>query len=138
MFGFTKREKTIIIILIITFTIGTGIIHLRKISNKNAGDEFKARYSELDNKFSEISISDSLLDIEKKKVSVSKTDLRININTADKVALMKLPGIGTELSDRIINYRTDKGKFKRINEITKIRGIGGGKFEKILPFICIE
>lgn len=138
MFSFTRREKTVIIILIITFTIGTGIIKLREITGKNTSNEFKLRYSELDRKFSDISKNDSLLYINKSDGADNTANLRININTADKKELMKLPGIGTGLSDRIINYRKNKGSFKSINEITNIRGIGKKRFEKILPFIYIE
>ncbi len=138
MFGFTKQEKSIIIILIITFTIGTGIIKLREISDKNTSNEFKLKYSELDKKFSGISKSVDLSEIKKDEETEETAYLRININTADKSELMKLPGIGTGLSDRIIKYRENEGKFNDISELTNINGIGGKRFKKILPFIYVE
>ncbi len=128
MFSFTRQEKTVIITLIVTFTIGTSIITFRKLSNKDGISSFSSRYSELDKKFSEISKNDSLLN---KK-------FEIDINTADKSELMKLPGIGTELSERIINYRNSRGRFEKLDEITNIKGIGKKRLEKILPFIYIE
>ena len=133
MFSFTRQEKTVIITLIVTFTIGTGIITFRKLSNKDGVSGFNSRYSELDKKFSEISKNDSLLN---KKFEIDK--IKIDINTADKNELMKLPGIGTELSERIINYRNSRGGFEKLDEITNIKGIGKKRLEKILPFIYIE
>ncbi len=138
MFGFTRQEKSVIIFLIITFTIGTGIITIRKLSYRDDADQFKSRYSELDKEFSEISKNDSLLTIQKEKRENQTINLKININTADEGELMKLPGIGIVLSKRIINYRNSVGKFKIVNEIIKINGIGEKKFEKILPHIYIE
>jgi len=138
MFGFTRQEKSVIIFLIITFTIGTGIITIRKLSYRDAADQFKSRYSELDKEFSEISKNDSLLIIQNEKRENQTINLKININTADEGELMKLPGIGTVLSKRIINYRNSVGKFKIVSEIIKINGIGKKKFEKILPHIYIE
>ena len=138
MFGFTRQEKSVIIFLIITFTIGTGIITIRKLSYRDDADQFKSRYSELDKEFSEISKNDSLLIIQNEKRENQTINLKININTADEGELMKLPGIGTVLSKRIINYRNSVGKFKIVSEIIKINGIGEKKFEKILPHIYIE
>ena len=138
MFGFTRQEKSVIIFLIIIFTIGTGIITIRKLSYRDTAEQFKSRYSELDKEFSEISKNDSLLTIQKEKRENQTINSKININTADEGEFMKLPGIGTVLSKRIINYRNSIGKFKTVNEITKIKGIGEKKFEKILPHIYIE
>ena len=138
MFGFTRQEKSVIIFLIITFTIGTGIITIRKLSYRDAADQFKSGYSELDKEFSEISKNDSILIIQNEKRENQTINLKININTADEGELMKLPGIGTVLSKRIINYRNSAGKFKIVSEIIKINGIGEKKFEKILPHIYIE
>ncbi len=67
MFGFTRQEKSVIIFLIITFTIGTGIITIRKLSYRDTADQFKSRYSELDKEVSEISKNDSILIIQKAK-----------------------------------------------------------------------
>ena len=138
MFGFTRQEKSVIIFLIIIFTIGTGIITIRKLSYRDATEQFKSRYSEIDKEFSEISKNDSLISIQEEKRTNQTINLKININTAGEGELMRLPGIETVLSKRIINYRNSIGKFKIVSEITKIKGIGEKKFEKILPYIYIE
>ena len=138
MFGFTRQEKSVIIFLIIAFTIGTGIITIRKLSYRNTIEQFKSRYSEMDKNFSEISKNDSLFKIQKQKDANQTINLKININTADEEELIKLPGIGPVLSKRIVNYRKRVGKFKKTSEIINVKGIGKKKLEKLLPFIYID
>jgi len=55
----------------------------------------------------------------------------VNINTADIDELMKLPGIGEVIAQRIIDYREAHGSFRNIEEIMKIEDIGEGRFEGI-------
>ena len=72
------------------------------------------------------------------QTSASQTSTGIvNINTADATALDSLPGIGPAYSQRIIDYRTQNGKFKSIDEIKNIKGIGDKTFEKLRDLITI-
>lgn len=61
---------------------------------------------------------------------------RINLNTAPKEDLMRLPGIGEARATDIITHRTTKGLFARTEDIMKISGIGKKTYEKIAPYIC--
>ncbi len=61
----------------------------------------------------------------------------ININSADKKVLESLPGIGSSIANRIIEYRAQNGSFKSIDEIMNIPGIGENKFNIIKDFISI-
>ena len=61
----------------------------------------------------------------------------ININTADKVELTNLPGIGESTANKIISYREENGKFKNIEEIKNVPGIGDAKFESIKDSITV-
>ncbi|MDO4605001.1 MAG: ComEA family DNA-binding protein [Helcococcus sp.] len=62
---------------------------------------------------------------------------KININTANKEQLMKLPGIGDKRAIEIINYRENK-KFRNIEDIKNISGIGDKTFEKIKELIIVN
>jgi competence protein ComEA len=53
----------------------------------------------------------------------------ININTAGADALMKLPRIGPKMAQRIIDFRKENGKFKKIEDLMKVKGIGEKTFK---------
>lgn len=54
----------------------------------------------------------------------------VDINTADKEALMTLSGVGESFAQKIINYRERNGGFKTVQELTNIRGIGQALVDK--------
>lgn len=68
---------------------------------------------------------------------VSNKEEIININTANKDELTKLPGIGESTANKIITYREENGKFKDIEEIKNVPGIGNAKFESIKDSITV-
>ncbi|MEW6518569.1 MAG: ComEA family DNA-binding protein [Thermodesulfobacteriota bacterium] len=55
----------------------------------------------------------------------------VNINTADLQTLESLPGIGASKAQAIIDYRTEHGNFKSIDELKNVKGIGDKVLEKI-------
>ena len=62
---------------------------------------------------------------------------KININTASSAELQKLPRIGEKVAQRIIDFRKTNGKFKKIEEIMKVRGIGEKVFKQIKDRITV-
>lgn len=61
----------------------------------------------------------------------------ININTADSAILQQLPGIGPSTAEKIINYRNEHGRFKNIDDIKNVSGIGEKTFEKFKSKITV-
>lgn len=55
----------------------------------------------------------------------------IRINSASVEELDKLDGVGPAIAQRIIDYRTENGGFKTVDEIKLVPGIGDKMFEKI-------
>lgn len=62
----------------------------------------------------------------------------VNINTANQNELEQLPGIGSSIATRIIDYRNKNGKFRNIEDIKNVTGIGDNKYEKIKDFIKVK
>jgi competence protein ComEA len=61
---------------------------------------------------------------------------KININEADEKQLEKLPGIGPSKAKRIIEYREKNGKFKSLDELLNVNGIGPKTLEKIENYLA--
>jgi len=57
-------------------------------------------------------------------LTVSSLLAAININTASKEQLMQIKGIGEKKAAAIIEYRKKHGKFKSVEDVAKVKGIG--------------
>lgn len=67
----------------------------------------------------------------------SSLPVLININTASEAELCTLTGIGTGKAKSIIAYRTENGRYEKIEDIKKVEGIKDGLFEKIKDSITV-
>lgn len=65
------------------------------------------------------------------------TSYAININTASLEELQKLSGIGASKAEAIIKYRDKVGKFKSIEELLEVDGIGEKLYEEIKNSITV-
>ena len=64
-------------------------------------------------------------------------DVIVNINTANIEKLQTLPGIGESIAQKIIDYRNENGKFKAIEELKNVSGIGESKYNNIKDKISV-
>ncbi len=62
----------------------------------------------------------------------------ININTASKEELMKLPGVGEVTAGKIIDYRESNGGFSSVEDIKNISGIGDKTLAKFKEKIDVR
>ena len=69
-------------------------------------------------------------------VNITKNN-KININTANVSELKQITGIGESTANKIIDYRQNVGKFKKIEDIKEVKGIGDSKFESLKNKITI-
>lgn len=60
-----------------------------------------------------------------------KSYTSIDINTADTAAFIALPGIGSKLASRIVNFREKLGGFHAIQQVGETFGLADSVFQKI-------
>lgn len=61
----------------------------------------------------------------------------INLNTATVAELESLPGIGAKVAARIVEYRTKKGPFRKIEDLMNVQGIGEKSFLRLKAQITV-
>lgn len=63
---------------------------------------------------------------------------KININSATLEELTTLPGIGEARAKDIISYRTNVGRFEKIEDIKNVSGIGDAMFIRMKSYISVR
>ena len=155
--GFTQTEIKVVLFLAVIFIIGLGAKYI--FFQNSVANAKKYDYSIQDSIFETIKIADNglrdkeidsqavdykqeVLDFNTINFKNSKKDVppekSININEASLEELIKLPGIGQKTAGSIINFRKKITRFKKLEDILNVKGIGTSKFNKIKKYIYIE
>lgn len=79
-----------------------------------------------------------ILKAEENAGGISDSAGKVNLNTATREQLMKVPGIGGVRADAILEYRESSGGFRNIEEIKNVPGIKAGIYAKIQDYITAE
>lgn len=159
VFGIAKGELMISLTLIVGVIIGSFVdydrtnlddldgVQINKSASAGIDFNFGGRFEEYETQ--PVETIESKTDLAysnqksegKKKQSYNAKDNdkiigKININTASKLELKKLKGIGEKTAQKIIIYRK-KTPFKTIEDIKNVKGIGPKKFESIKNQITV-
>jgi competence protein ComEA len=124
----TTAERNVILFLTGTFLLGLGI----RLYQETFPNTPRFDYRASDSSFAALSTAAA------NEESDMEGEARININTATKTELMKLPGIGQVTADRILAYRKAHGGFKSADELRKVKGISVRKLEQIRNLITVR
>ncbi len=65
--------------------------------------------------------------------SSSEKNAIVNLNEADETQLETLPGVGPATAKAIVDYRAEHGRFRSVDDLLNVRGIGPSKLEQIKP-----
>ncbi|AKU19054.1 competence protein ComEA [Luteipulveratus mongoliensis] len=61
----------------------------------------------------------------------------VNLNTADEAGLDGLPGVGPVIAQRIVQWRTENGRFTSVEELSEVSGIGDKLMEQLRPLVSV-
>jgi competence protein ComEA len=67
----------------------------------------------------------------------SSPDGPVDLNTATLAQLDALPGVGPVLAQRILDWRTEHGRFTTIDQLQEVPGVGPKKFDSLKPHVRI-
>jgi competence protein ComEA len=62
----------------------------------------------------------------------------VNINTADVSQLTLLPRVGEKAAQRVIEYRTQHGPFRKPSDLMQVKGFGAKTYDGLSAYIAVE
>jgi competence protein ComEA len=69
---------------------------------------------------------------------VQAQEKTVNINTASVEQLSLLPRVGAVVAQRIVDFRDKNGRFKSLEDLMLVQGVGEKTFELIRPHISLS
>ncbi|MPN47399.1 hypothetical protein SDC9_195001 [bioreactor metagenome] len=63
---------------------------------------------------------------------------QIDINTATEDQLQTVPGIGPVTAKNIVDYRTQNGPFKTLEELKNVNRIGDKTYDKLKDYFMVS
>jgi comEA protein len=124
--NFTSQEIKVLILLLTTLVVGSGIT-LYKRTHPQFAPELVVEKREVNSPSQALDSSHH-----------EPKEKKIDINQATATQLQLLPGVGPVLSKRIIKYRESQGRFKRIEDLMQVQGIGPKTFQQIKDLLTVD
>lgn len=139
MFTFNRNEQIILLLLCGVLIVGIVISYLdSKDSDRIPDFEVRKNAVEVPPQ-KEVEVSQYLPPAEADgKEDASQARVLIDINSATAKEFERLPRIGPQIAGRIVAYREKNGAFKRIDDITRVRGIGPKTLERLRPHLTVS
>jgi len=76
--------------------------------------------------------------VEVDRLPAGQYQYAVDINEATWVEWAQFDGIGETLAKRIVADRQANGRFERIDDLRRVKGIGPKKLAEIRPFLTME
>lgn len=67
--------------------------------------------------------------------AAAKLERKLDLNTVSTEDLLEVPGIGPRLAQEIVDHRSRKGAFKRVEDLLEVTGIKEKKLASISRYL---
>lgn len=131
--AFTRNERNVILFLTVTLMAGVGA----RLYRQAFPDSLVFDYRTSDSTFAALSTAIQQGEADSTR-RAPRTFGKLDLNRATKAELMDLPGIGEVTAERIILTRDEKGRFRSVGELTKIKGITKKKLDMIKALLTVD
>ncbi|HEX9916969.1 MAG TPA: helix-hairpin-helix domain-containing protein [candidate division Zixibacteria bacterium] len=131
---FNLAEMRGLLVLLVLLLVGSGIAIYKKY-HANFPMEIIFRESKAER--GQEKTTKTIQHTQSKIASPAPTE-KVDLNTTSWAELDLLPYIGPTLSKKIIEYREKNGKFKQVDDLLKVNGIGEKTLEKIRGYVEVK
>lgn len=142
MFQLTARERKVIIGLALVILSGAAVKYFKATSPRPVYADSRNAPGALKNKTGigavpQGNVAGNTAKSPNDAAAGVESPFPVNVNIATQLELETIPGIGPALARRIIEYRSAHTNFSSLDDLTKIKGIGKKKLEKIKSYISL-
>jgi len=102
-----------------------------------ASGVYNYRYDATKQDSAHISV-DSVIHARFPNLNIAMDSERIDINKCGFYDFEALPGIGPALAENIISYRDSVGKFRSVDDLMNVKGIGPAKLTRIRDMVVAK
>ena len=137
MWGFTPSEQRAVLLLLSTF--GLGIVVWWYRASQPPPEINPVELATFENFLRTVSQDSQHLPSPAPTQSSNAVapTARVDLNAATYKDLVKLPGIGPVMAKRILEFRATNGRFRRLQDLRKVKGIGAKTYEKLTPWLIV-
>jgi DNA uptake protein ComE-like DNA-binding protein len=122
--------------------IASNILKYRKKGGMfRSSADFAKVYGILPEKMKELAPYITITEIKQVKneiVQTKRTDIIVELNSADTTLLMQIKGIGRGYAKGIVRFRQSTGGFVSVDQLSEVYGMRPENLEKIRPFCSIN
>ncbi len=126
MFSFNRKERFVLLGLTAALLIGGAVNLVERFSDRDLPDFHVQKGA--------VRVPDGPEETE----SVAQHTGPINLNRASAGQLTRLPGIGPKLARRIVDDRNQRGPFKSVDDLSRVKGIGKKTLERMGSKITVD
>ena len=126
MFTFNRNEQIVLLLLSVALLAGIVVSYLDR-TNSDAVQDFDVKKSTV-----------PVPEMPEETTPSSQAHTPIDINIATAKDFEQLPGIGPQIAQRIIDHRTQTGKFAKLEDLTNVKGIGPKTLDRLRPHLTLS